>query len=124
MRILSQDGMADLPYESIGICINYQNKTDIIAYPAATFSPDDEYWRLAHYSSETKARKAMDMLHNAYAGTIYMQNVEMPEGGVEELKEMVKHGFGILSVIKDTDNVKFEPLNICFQFPADDEIEV
>lgn len=37
---------------------------------------------------------------------------------------MVKHGFCILSVVKDTDSVKFEPLNSCFQFPADDEIEV
>ena len=124
MRILSQDGMADLPYESIGICMHYHNRTDIIAYPAGTYSPDDEYWTLAHYSTEEKAKKAMEMLRKAYIGTIYIHGVELPEGGAEELKEMVKHGFGIISVVKDTDSVKFEPLNICFQFPGDDEIEV
>lgn len=124
MRILSQDGMADLPYESIGICIHYHNRTDIIAYPAGTYSPDDEYWTLAHYSTEEKAKKAMEMLHRAYIGTIYMQGAELPDVGAEELKEIAKHGFGIISVVKDTGSVKFEPLNICFQFPADDEIEV
>ena len=96
MRIMSQDGMADLPYESIGICINYHNKTDIIAYPAGTFSPDDEYWKLAHYSTEDKARKAMDMLHEKYREiTIYL---------FSDKNDFVKPK--------------------TFQFPADDEIEV
>lgn len=29
MRIISQDGMIDLPYESVGVSINNINETDI-----------------------------------------------------------------------------------------------
>lgn len=109
MRILSQDGMADLPYDSIGICINFHSKTDIIAYPAATFSPDDEYWRLAHYSTEEKARKAMELLHEAY----------MAHNQYESMTAEQR-----VLMINLTDEKEQEKLYGLFRFPADDEIEV
>ena len=99
MRILSQDGMADLPYESIGICINYHNKTDIIAYPAGVYSPDDEYWTLAKYSTEAKARKAMEMLRDRYTGK----------------DETV---FDIAHIKRSSTD------NFYFQFPQENELEV
>lgn len=109
MRILSQNGMADLPYESIGICIHYHNKTDIIAYPAATFSPDDEYWTLAHYSSEEKARKAIGTLHEAYMAYNQYENMTAEQKAL---------------MINLTDEKEQEKLYGLFRFPADDEIEV
>ena len=119
MRIISQDALREVEYESCGLAVN-PKCCEIEAYTCYTdFTPV-----MASYSSIEKCRKAMEMLHRAYIGTIYMQGVELPEGGSDELKEMVKHGFGIISVVKDSDSVKFEPLNICFQFPGDDEIEV
>lgn len=114
MRILSQDGMVDLPYESIGIFINYHNKTDIIAYPTGSYSPDDEYWRLAHYSTEDKARKAMEMLQKAYSPLLIIKDL----------------GDGIEADIKPNDWKinRTEPTgireNYYFRFPTDDEIEV
>lgn len=115
MRILSQDGMADLPYESIGICIHYHNKRDIIAYPAATFSPDDEYWTLAHYSSEDKARKAMEMLRNAYSPKI---EIEEP---IQKETPKPRSSDWVWTITQP----KVEVLeNFYFQFPADSEIEV
>lgn len=115
MRIISQDGMADLPYESIGICINYHNKTDIIAYPAGTYSPDDEYWILAHYSTEDKAKKAIEMLRDAYS----------PKFEVKEPvpKEMPKTRSSDL--IWTVTQPKVEVLdNFYFQFPTDSKVEV
>lgn len=119
MRIISQDGFREVEYENCGLSVNTKC-CEIEAYTCYTdFTPV-----MASYSSVEKCRKAMEMLHRAYIGTIYMQGVELQEGGAEELNEMVKHGFGIIYVVKGTDSVKFEPLNICFQFPGDDEIEV
>lgn len=120
MRIISQDGlMFDIQYENCHLIVNKKCCEIEAETNNPNFTPV-----MASYSSVEKCRKAMEMLHRAYIGTIYMQGVELPEGGAEELKEMVKHGFGIISVVKDTGSVKFEPLNICFQFPGDDEIEV
>lgn len=123
MRILSQDGMADLPYESIGICINYHNKTDIIAYPAGTYSPDDEYWTLAKYSTEAKARKAMEMLHEAYTGIpLILQNVDISDDVTKMFEKWKKQG---ICVVSENQPSKVEYVgNVLFQFPADDEVEV
>lgn len=109
MRIISQDGMADLPYESIGICIHYHNKTDIIAYPAGTFSPNDEYWKLAHYSSEEKARKAMELLCDAYMAHNQYESMTAEQRAL---------------MINLTDEKEQEKLYGLFRFPGDDEIEV
>lgn len=109
MRILSQDGMADLPYESVDICINYQSKTDIIAYPAGTYSPDDEYWTLAHYSAEAKARKAMNILHEAYMAHNQYESMTAEQRAL---------------MINLADEKEQEKLCGLFRFPADDEIEV
>lgn len=122
MRIISQNGRIDFPYENFSLSITKDNCIVATRDTVASIS-EISISVIAKYSTEEKARKALEMLRRSYVGTIYAQNTEVPEGGAEELKEMVKHGFGILSVVKDSDIVKFEPLNICFQFPADDELE-
>ncbi len=65
MRILSQDGIGtiDLPYEQMGLSVH--SKTEIIAYPTTPLS-SDEYWIMARYSTEDKAKKAIEMLHEEY----------------------------------------------------------
>ena len=64
MRIISQDGFIDLPYENIGVSININDNTEILAY--LTNGYDRGFWRMAKYSTELKAQKAMDMLRNGY----------------------------------------------------------
>lgn len=125
MRILSQDGMADLPYESIGICIHYHNKKEIIAYPAGTYSPDDEYWTLAKYSTEAKARKAMEMLHGAYCGEIYMKCGDYEVADIDMSQEIERKIREEMSKSKFLTTVP-NPVVECkiFRFPADDEVEV
>lgn len=64
MRIISQDGFIDLPYENIGVSININDNTEILAY--LTNGHDGGFWRMSKYSTELKAQKAMEMLHDKY----------------------------------------------------------
>lgn len=125
MRILSQDGLhegiIDVPYEQVSI---EQKGNEIWCGYSSAMDRHCVGKCFAKYSTEAKARKAMQMLHNAYTGLIFAQNTELPEDGVERLREMTKNGFGILYAVEGAESVRFEPLNICFQFPADDEVEV
>ena len=60
MRIISQDGRFDLPYELVAVSIDTVDKMTIIAY--AVNSDDSEIWKLAEYSTKEKAVKAREML--------------------------------------------------------------
>lgn len=60
MRIISQNGEVDFPYEQFVVAIDATTKTAILAFPAGV--ADDTYFNLAEYSTEEKAKKAMEML--------------------------------------------------------------
>ena len=113
MRIIDQDG-CDYPYESIAISYG-----DGIIY-ARPISDMDKRYLIAQYSTQDKAEKAMQMLHEAYAGAPFiMKNVEVPVGFAEQLKNMRS---GFITVVDHGDNVRIETMNIVFRFPQDDEI--
>ena len=113
MRIIAQDG-CDYPYESIAISYG-----DGIIYARPISNMDKRYF-LAKYSTQEKAEKVMQMLHEAYTGAPFiMNNAVFPEGFDEQLKNMKS---GIITVHDREDNVRIEPMNIVFQFPADDEL--
>lgn len=57
MRVISQNGKIDLPYENLAIFVEYENVV-------ARF--ENERYLLAQYSSEAKAIKAMEMLRTKY----------------------------------------------------------
>ena len=113
MRIIDQNG-CDYPYESIVI-----SHGDGIIY-ARPISNMDKRYLIAQYSTQDKAEKAMQMLHEAYTGVPFiMKNVEVPVGFAEQLKNMRS---GFITVVDHGDNVRIEPVNIVFRFPQDDEI--
>ena len=65
MRVISQDGTIDIPYESViiqrfGREIYFLNK-NLIGVEQLVSDMD-----IATYSTEAKAQKAMEMLHNDY----------------------------------------------------------
>lgn len=100
MRVISQHGNVDLPYEQIVVC--HAMESVIALY-------NGEKYVLGKYSSKEKAYKAMEMLREVYAGMpIVIQNVNTPKGTLKTLE--VVQGCGTS--------------NIVFQFPQDDEIEV
>lgn len=60
MRLISQDGMIDVPYENVCVSINYRNKNQITSW---NFGCEDyEIVTMATYSTKAKAIKAMEML--------------------------------------------------------------
>ena len=112
MRILSQTGIVDLPYESIGIS---RNNTEIVATPIADSNPQERYWTLAEYPTESKARKSMEMLREQYARLCSLSTYL--HGGMELFAKSISQ--------KEAESFSVEYLNMnIFQFPADDEVEV
>ena len=123
MRIISQSGTIDMPYERFIISVNMQNQGEIIAWTGNNIS-DDECIVMAIYSSREKAEKSMEMLRTAYTGR-FVTNADISDDFNEQLKELMKGGFGTV-IVKDTNDsrVEFDNLNGYFQFPKDEDVEV
>jgi hypothetical protein len=123
MRIISQDGTLDMPYEisSLSMAVGkYENVEHVAIF--CHNSSTAMGTKMAEYSSKEKAKKAMEMLRVAYAGK-FITNADIPDDFNETLKAVMKGGFGTV-VVKDTcERVEFNNLNGYFQFPAEEELE-
>ena len=118
MRVISQDGTIDTPYELSIIWIREK-----YGYTVMANMPNDEPAGLGKYSSREKALKAMEMLREAYIGMpIIMQNVDVSEDMAKEFERLKKCGI-IVRAVNQPSKVDFIN-NAVFQFPQDDEIEV
>ena len=127
MRIISQDGLYDVPYEALAIRFHENDGTIILGVPLSVVSmdlvSDVPLITLGIYSTEAKAKKAMEMLRAAYAGK-FVTNADISEDFNERLNELMKGGFGTV-VVKETNDCRVElnNLNGYFQFPADEDVE-
>ena len=65
MRILSQDGNCDFPYDDVGLSIGYKGDKNEF-YIFCHNKLQDNGIKIAEYSTESKARKAMEMLREEY----------------------------------------------------------
>lgn len=102
MRIISQNGNVDLPYEQIVVC--HAMESVIALY-------NGEKYVLGEYSSKEKAYKAMEMLRKVYENNVFYHCV----AGSKRFEEVQS----ILS------KEQFQKATTeYFQFPQDDEIEV
>lgn len=124
MRIISQDGTIDIPYEYFSLSVASGKCKDVevgCIYCHNISAPHGA--KLAEYSSKKKVYKAMEMLREAYIGMpIVMQNVNVSEDMAKEFERLKK-----CSVIVQAENQpsKVDFINnAIFQFPQDDEIEV
>lgn len=106
MRIISQDGTIDVPYENADL----ERKGKIIS----VWTLDNVYGSFARYSTEEKAIKAMEMCRNRYAWC-----------------KIRDHGMNSLTMamsFRRTDEIEqlletFAEKNI-FQFPKDEEVQI
>ena len=113
MRVISQTG-DDIPYERCVLTIFGE-----FVYAAPIYNLENKFV-VASYSTPEKAEKAMQLLREAYTGAPFiMNNAVFPEGFDEQLKNMKS---GIITVHDREDNVRIEPMNIVFRFPAEDEL--
>ena len=107
MRIISQNGLLDAPYELLAISPYLGNMATIIGtFPGNDIGKGDRVYILGEYSTEEKAMKAMEMCRKHYATAEYNRRI-IPKGDtlvdMEIAKELLSSGF-------------------IFQFPADEEI--
>lgn len=99
MRLISQDGTYDFPYEHVVV---YRNETSVVC----GIMPDiREKVLLGKYSSKSKALKVMEMLREEYLKHIY------GSGGEMATRDLYIPPFA------------FIPPKV-FKFPADEEVEV
>lgn len=109
MRIISQDGMIDFPYEQTIINIDYRDRT-IIKAEGCHCDGENSMFTIARYSTEAKACKAMEMLRNAFGDYDWIKTV----GNSDELKQFAR---AVSEEIFDKATSSY------FQFPADDKVE-
>lgn len=126
MRVISQDGKTDIPYEDFVFSIlNISGGNCGIVAVKNVAEPPEVFMNsiIATYSTEAKTIKAMEKLREAYIGMpIVMQNVDISEDLATEFEKLKKCGVMIRA---DNQPSKVEFINnSIFQFPQDDEIEV
>lgn len=121
MRVISQDGTIDVPYEQVVIqrfnrVIYFLNK-NLTGVESVTNDME-----MASYSTKEKAKKAMELLRTAYTGR-FITNAEVSQDFEKEIKELMKGGFGTVMVRDSGNRVEFNNLNGYFQFPTEEELE-
>lgn len=124
MRVISQDGTIDVPYDYFSLSIasgKYEDVEVACIYCHNLSSPNGT--KLAKYSSREKALKVMELLRETYIGMpIVMQNVDVSEDAAKEFERLKKCG-SMVRAENQPSKVDFIN-NAIFQFPQDDEIEV
>ena len=122
MRVISQDGMQDIPYKKFVFSITKDNR--IVATIGCTAPPTELYMSsVAKYSTQEKAMRAMEMLRSAYTGMpVVFQNIE-PSEKFRELLEITKTN-GIITITDDKKSKIEYVNNVIFQFPKDEDVEV
>lgn len=117
MRLISQNGKFDVPYEIAALS---RTGNIIRAYVPIV---GEKGTVMTRYSTDEKAKKAMEMLHNTYTGEFFAQNIEVSEDIEKEFMNMAAtKGFGIIKTAINSSDIKFEPANIVFRFPKDYEV--
>lgn len=116
MRVISQDGTIDVPYDYFSLsmaCGKYEDVEVAYIYCCNLSSPNGT--KLAEYSTKAKAIKAMEMLREKYGK---LEVMKVLASGTAEYMEKV---FATDEMIKHYN--AYCDMN-AFQFPQDDEIEV
>jgi hypothetical protein len=114
MRVISQTGKTDVPYENFVFSIlnSGGGNFGIVAVKNVAESP--EFFMnslIATYSTEAKAIKAMEMLRKSYENNEFYHHMSTTDA-FKDLANLLSN--------EEFDKVTSE----YFQFPQDDEIEV
>lgn len=106
MRVISQDGTIDVPYDYFSLSVASGKYKDVeVAYIYCHNLSSPNGTKLAEYSTKEKALKAMEMLRDTY-----LSRMEL-DGGYDAVNGCyVQPNYWVLPKV--------------FQFPQDDEIEV
>ena len=122
MRVISQDGTMDVPYEisSFSMAVGkYENVEHavIFCYNYSTSMGT----KMAEYGSKEKAKKAMEMLRDAYQ---YGKRVAVPkfdESGIDKEDDITLYNTRLINDFFKGGT--YVPTKV-FQFPKDEDVEV
>ena len=122
MRVISQDGTMDVPYEisSFSMAVGkYENAEHavIFCYNYSTSMGT----KMAEYGSKEKAKKAMEMLRDAYQ---YGKRVAVPkfdESGIDKEDDITLYNTRLINDFFKGGT--YVPTKV-FQFPKDEDVEV
>lgn len=112
MRILSQDGKFNFPYERV--CLEVSDSGKIFAQ-GDIWGTEDNYIEVARYENEEKVRKAMEMLREQYTKLCSISTYL--HGGMELFAKSISQQE------IESFSIEYKNMNV-FQFPTDDEVEV
>ena len=120
MRVISQDGTIDMPYDSViiqrfGREIYFLNK-NLIGVEQLVSDMD-----IATYSTEEKAQKAMEMLKDTYQ---YGKRVAVPkfdESGIDKEDDIALYNTRLINDFFKGGT--YVPTKV-FQFPKDEDVEI
>ena len=102
MRVISQDGTLDIPYEDV-IIQRFESRIYFLNKNLTGVETLNDDIQIAEYSTEEKAKKAMEELRYAYMCHILAKMGKTPPDGIDEKLTM-----GLSGV---------------FQFPTEEELE-
>lgn len=122
MRIISQNGRYDAPYEQ---CV-MSAKGGLISAEIPSTNSSTCSFLMAEYSSPEKVQKVMEMLHREYIGimpSLIISDCGFSQTDMEELKKSMVGG-QIMVPSQGEGRVEYHMLPRIFRFPADEEIEV
>ena len=109
MRIISQDGTIDIPYEDV-IIQRFESRIYFLNKNLTGVEPLNDDMQIAEYSKEEKAKKAMEMLRIAYGNNEFYHHTSNSEHFTEFTKALSEEMFK-----KATSEY--------FQFPTEEELE-
>ena len=120
MRVISQDGTIDIPYELSAVTIGH--KVDLSKFNINIRSKllDERPCIVAIYSTEEKAKKAMEMLRDTYQ---YGKRVAVPkfdESGIDKEDDITLYNTRLINDFFKGGT--YVPTKV-FQFPKDEELE-
>ena len=119
MRIISQDGTIDIPYEQC-VIQRFKEKIYFLNKNLTGVEQLVNDMEMASYSTEEKAKKAMEMLRDAYIGKpIVVSNREYTKDEIES----ILLGKYVLSIQEEPPRVETQYVGI-FKFPQDEDVEV
>lgn len=102
MRVISHDGTIDVPYEEV-IIQRFKSRIYFLNKNLTGVESLNDDMQIAGYSTEEKAKKAMEELRYAYMCHTLVKIGQTPPDGIDE-----KLTIGLSGV---------------FQFPAEEELE-
>lgn len=109
MRVISQDGTIDMPYESV-VIQRFGREIYFLNKNLTGVEPLTDDMQIAEYSTEEKAKKAMEMLRISYENNEFYHHTSNSERFTEFTKALSEEMFKKVT-------------SEYFQFPAEEELE-